>query len=191
MLNGGFCSGCISGGDYGQMGKKFIEVETGEVKYQKAERFIKTMEEVWRYLNKKDIFTTAEEKTLHRLSMFLQINTNAIVSPNGEYMSIEKMAEETGIDRSHIRKVVNLLMTKNALGMWKSGNYEIYYMNPFLYQKGFVKPYLFGMFDERVHERNRKADRKDKWKQVKTGKKVTSIIIENPKVEPKKEPKAV
>jgi len=166
------------------MGAKIIvDKDTGEGHYIKAERFIKTMLEVWRYVNKKDVFTTAEEKTLHRLSMFLQINTNAIVSTTGEYMSIEKMAEETCIERSHIRKVIKTLMKKNALGMWKSGNYEIYYMNPFLYQMGTVKPYLFDLFDEEFHARIKKETKKDMWKRFKAGKKITSIIIESPKKE--------
>jgi len=173
------------------MGRIIVDQATGEGHHIKAERFIKTMLEVWRYVNRKDIFTTAEEKTLHRLSMFLQINTNAIVTPNGEYMSIEKMAEETCIERSHIRKVIKLLMKKNALGMWKSGNYEIYYMNPFLYQMGVVKPYLFSLFDEEFHARNRKATKKNTWLQFKAGKKVTSILIENPKAKEKEESKAV
>ena len=167
--------------------RAIVDLKTGEGHYIKAERFIKAMVEVWRYVNKKNVFTTAEEKTIHRLSMFLQINTNAIVAPNGDYMSIEKMAEETCIERSHIRKVVKELMQKNALGMWKSGNYEIYYMNPFLYQMGLIKPYLFGLFDEEFHARSKK----EAWKQFKAGKKITSILVCVPKIKPNDERKAV
>ncbi len=159
------------------MRKKFVEVNTGEVHYQKSERFVKTMLEVWRYMNKKNTFTLAEEKTLHRLSMYLQLNTNAIVSSNGEYMNIEKMAEETGIDRSNIRKVVKELVKKNALGMWKSGENEIYYMNPFLFAMGEVPAYLFNMFDAEFHRRC-KIDHN--LMAFRAGKKVTSILVNKP-----------
>jgi len=155
------------------MRKRSVDLDTGEIQYQKAERFTKVMVEVWRYVNKKDMFTPAEEKALHRLSMFLQINTNAVVAQNGDYMGVEKMAEETGIDRSNIRKVIKLLMKKNALGMWKSGEYEIYYMNPFLYQMGNVPSYLFSLFDAEFHRRC-KADHN--LIAFKAGKKVTSIL---------------
>ena len=157
------------------MNKKFVELGSGEIRYQKSERFIKTMVEVWRYVNKRDIFTASEEKTLHRLSMFLQINTNAIVAQNGDYMGIEKMAEETGIDRSNIRKVVKLLIKKNALGTWKSGENEIYYMNPFLYLMGNVPSYLFNLFDAEFHRRC-KIDHN--LIAFKAGKKVTSILTD-------------
>jgi len=155
------------------MRNKFANIETGEIHYQKSERFIKTMLEVWRYVNKKDVFTPAEEKTLHRLSMFLQLNTNAVVAPNGDYMGIEQMADETGIDRSNIRKVVKLLMKKNAFGLWKSGDKEIYYMNPFLFQMGEVPAYLFNLFDSEFHRRC-KIDHN--LMAFKAGKKVTSIL---------------
>ena len=155
------------------MRDKFVNIGTGEFHHQKSERFIKTMLEVWRYLNKKNVYTPSEEKTLHRLSMFLQLNTNAIVSPNGDYMGIEKMADETGIDRSNIRKVVKLLMKNNSLGMWKSGDREIYYMNPFLYQMGEVPGYLFNLFDAEYHRRC-KIDHN--LMAFKAGKKVTSIL---------------
>lgn len=155
------------------MRSKFVDVGTGEFHYQKSERFTKTMLEVWRYVNKKDVFTSAEEKTLHRLSMFLQLNTNAIVAPNGDYMNIEQMADETGIDRSNIRKVVKLLMKKNSLGQWKSGDKDIYYMNPFLFQMGEVPAYLFNLFDAEFHRRC-KIDHN--LIALKAGKKVTSIL---------------
>jgi hypothetical protein len=144
----------------------------------KSERFTKTMLEVWRYVNKKNIFTSAEEKTLHRLSMFLQLNTNAIVSPGGEYMNIERMAIETGIDRSNIRKTIKSLIHKNAVGIWKSGDNEIYYMNPFLYQMGDIQPYLFNLFDAEYHLRC-KIDHN--LAAFKAGKKVTSILVNKPK----------
>jgi hypothetical protein len=160
------------------MGARIIvDKETAEGHYIKAERFTKTMLEVWRYVNKHDVFTTAEEKTLHRLSMYLQLNTNAIVTTSGDYMSIEKMAEETNIDRSNIRKVIKTLMKKNALGMWKSGGREIYYMNPFLYQMGNVPGYLFNMFDEEYHNR---CSIEHNLMNFKAGKKVTSILVVKP-----------
>lgn len=166
------------------MGARIIvDKETGEGHYIKAERFIKTMVEVWRYVDRKNIFTTAEEKTLHRLSMFLQLNTNAIINPTGDYMNIEDMANETGIDRSNIRKSIKMLMKKNALGMWKSGDREIYYMNPFLFQTGNIKPFLFNLFDEKFHERAKK----ESLKKFMAGKKITSIILENSK-DPKEKP---
>jgi predicted transcriptional regulator len=124
-------------------------------------------------VNKKNLFSTAEEKVLHRLSMFLQLNTNAIVTVGGEYMNVEKMADQTGIDRSNIRKVIKSLMKKNSLGMWKSGDREIYYMNPFLYQMGEIPPYLFNLFDDEYHKRCMVEHSIAKFK---AGKKVTSII---------------
>lgn len=158
------------------MGPRIIvEPNSNEGHYIKAERFTKGMVEVWRYVNKKGLFTASEEKTLHRLSMFLQINTNAIVAQNGDYMGVEKMAEETGIDRSNIRKVVKLLIKKNALGTWRSGDYEIYYMNPFLYQMGNVPPYLFNLFDAEFH---RKAKTDHNLIKFKAGKKITSIVVD-------------
>jgi len=163
------------------MRHKFVDIDTGEIQYQKSERFIKAMVEVWRYVNKFNVFTTAEEKTLHRLSMFLQLNTNAIVAQNGDYMSIERMADETSIERSHIRKVIKLLIQKNALGMWKSGKEEIYYMSPFLYQMGEIKPYLFNLFDAEFHARSRR----ESLKKFMAGKKITSILVPNPKIKTK------
>lgn len=154
-----------------------VNMDTGEIQSAKAERFVKTMMEVWRYVNRNNLFTTAEEKVLHRLSMFLQLNTNALVSPNGDYMGVERMADETSIDRSHIRKVIKLLMQKNALGMWKAGNFEIYYVNPFLYQMGSVKPYLFNLFDEEFHARGKKEN----LKRFMAGKKITSILVDGAK----------
>ena len=154
-----------------------VDTSTGEMQHIKSERFTKTMLEVWRYVNKKNVFTSAEERTLHRLSMFLQLNTNAIVSPGGEYMNIEGMAVETGIDRSNLRKIIKSLIQKNAVGMWKSGDNEIYYMNPFLYQMGEIQPYLFNLFDAEYHVRC-KIDYN--LMAFKAGKKVTSILVNKP-----------
>ena len=157
--------------------KVMVDLSTGEGHFVKSERFVKTMMEVWRYMNRQNVFTAAEEKTLHRLSMFLQLNTNALVSPGGNYMNIERMAYETGIDRSNIRKAVKVLIGKNALGMWRSGENEIYYMNPFLYQMGEVQPFLFSLFDTEYHRRC-KIDHN--LKAFRAGKKVTSILINKP-----------
>ena len=154
--------------------KVIIEPDSGEGHFIKAERFAKTMTEVWRHVCKREIFTTAEEKTLHRLAMYLQLNTNAIVTPRGDYMNIERMAEETNIDRSNIRKVIKELIKKNAIGMWKSGDYEIYYMNPFLYEMGNVPPFLFNQFDEEYH---RRVQIEHNLFKVKAGKKITSILV--------------
>lgn len=159
------------------MRHKFVDIGTGEVQYQKSERFIKTMLEVWRHVNRQNIFTPSEEKTLNRLSLFLQLNSNAIVAANGDYMSIEKMADETGIDRSNIRKVVKLLVKKNSLGIWKSGEEEIYYMNPFLYQMGEVPSYLFSLFDSEYH---RRCKINHNLMAFKAGKKITSILTNKP-----------
>lgn len=153
--------------------REIVDMSTGEGHVIKAERFVKTMMEVWRYVNRQNVFTAAEEKTIHRLSMFLQLNTNALVTPGGDYMNIERMAQETGIDRSNIRKVAKVLIQKNALGMWKSGENEIYYMNPFLYQMGNTPSFLFSLFDEEYHRRC-KIDHN--LKAFKAGKKVTSIF---------------
>lgn len=162
--------------------RALVDLETGEGHHIKSERFTKTMLEVWRYVNKHDVFTTAEEKTLHRLSMYLQLNTNAIVSSKGEYMSIEEMAEQTNIDRSNIRKVVKKLVDKNALGTWKSGGREIYYMNPFLYQMGNVPSYLFNQFDDEFHIKAKILHNAMKFR---AGKKITSILIEKHIITPK------
>lgn len=153
--------------------KRILDTETGEVVCVKSERFTKSMVEVWRHMNKKNILTTAEEKIIHRLSMYLQLNTNAIVTPNGEYMNIERIAVEIGVDRHHTRKVVNGLMQKNALGMWKSGSNEIYYMNPFLFQSGEINSYLYSLFDAEYH---RQAKANHNIQRLRTGKKVTSIV---------------
>lgn len=130
-------------------------------------------------MNRQNLFTTAEEKTLNRLSIFLQINTNAVVSPNGSYMGVEEMAKETGIDRSNIRKAVKTLIGKNALGMWRSGENEIYYMSPFLYQMGNIQPWLFGLFDAEYH---RRCIIDHNLMAFKAGKKVTSILTSKRKV---------
>ena len=159
------------------MGARIYEQSNGEGHYLKAERFTKTMLEVWRHLNRKNIFTSSEEKTLHRLSMFLQINTNAVVAPNGDYMNIEKMAEEIGIDRSNLRKVIKQLIKNNSLGMWQSGENETYYMNPFLYQMGTPPPYLFNLFDAEHH---RRCKINHNLMAFKAGKKVTSILVNKP-----------
>ncbi|MBU7314064.1 hypothetical protein [Paenibacillus oleatilyticus] len=154
-------------------GRHIVDDETWEIiGPAKSERFTKSMVEVWRQVNKCNLFTPSEEKTLHRLSMFLQLNTNALVTPNGEYMTIERMADETGIDRSNIRKYVKELMRKNALGKWSSNGREIFYINPFLYQSGDVKPYLFNLFDEEYHERCKT----EHLSRFKAGKKQTSLI---------------
>jgi hypothetical protein len=154
-------------------GKYIIDDETSEiVGYAKQDRFTKSMVEVWRHVNKANLFSTAEERCLFRLSLFLQMNTNALVTPNGEYMTIERMADEAGIHRSNIRGYVKELMRKNAMGKWSSHEREIYYLNPFLYQNGDVPQHLFYLFDEEYHERAKKQH----LERFKAGKKATSLI---------------
>jgi hypothetical protein len=154
-------------------GKYIVDSGTGEiVGYAKAERFIKSMVEVWRHVNRSNLFTTAEEKILHRLSLFLQLNTNALCTPTGEYMTIERMADETGVDRTHIRKVIKELMRKNAIGRWSSNERDIYYINPFLYQSGEVPRHLFYLFDEEYLERTKQMH----LERFRYGRKQTSLI---------------
>lgn len=154
-----------------RVGNLIVDDETGETFDAKGERFIKSMVGVWRELNKANYFKPAEEKTLHRLSMFLQMNTNAIVK-NSEYLTIERMADETGMDRSNLRKVIKGLMRKNAIGKWSSGEREVYYINPILYRNGDVPRYLFYLFDDEYFERSRQED----IQPFKIGKKPTSLI---------------
>ena len=159
--------------------REFVDVETGEkivlppLKPVKAERFSKTMTEVWHHVYKHNFFTGAEERVLSRLATYLQLNTNAIVTPGGEYMSIEDMARYLYMDRTHVRRTVKGLIRKNAIGVWRSGDYEIYYINPFLYRKGNVDPYLWLLFDREYHERARKEN----VKCFRAGKKYTNLIM--------------
>lgn len=150
----------------------FVSDRTGEVLYcGKAERFTKKMTEVWRHVYKQNIFTAAEERILNRLAEFLQLNTNAIVTPGGDYMSIDQMSKQIGMDKSNMHKTMKLLMKKNAVGMWKSGENTIYYMNPFLFQCGDVPEYLFKQFDDEYH----KLKKLEHVERFKAGKKYTSI----------------
>lgn len=150
-----------------------VDTRTGEIKQLKTERFAKKMTEVWRYVYKKNLFTAAEERVLNRLADFLQLNKNAIVTPGGEYMTIDEMAEHVGLDRSNMRKTIKSLIKKNAIGKWSSGDSESYYINPFLYKCGDIDDLLFRMFDE---EAWKKMQAERNLKRFRAGKKTTSII---------------
>src|SRR5690242_7974797 len=114
------------------MPKVTVDTDTGEiVTGKRSERFTKRMTEVWRHVIKMDIFTPTEERILNILADYMQLNTNAIVTPGGEYMCVDEMARQTGIDRSNIRKWIKGLIRKNAIGKWVSGNSEGYFINPF------------------------------------------------------------
>lgn len=139
---------------------------------EKAERFTKIMTEVWRHMYRENVFTAAEERILNRLSAWLQLNTNAIVTAGGDYMCVEQMAKQIGMDKSHMHKTVKLLVKKNALGIWKSGSMEVYYMNPFLYQCGKIEPYLFWLFDREYFKRCKD----EHIQRFRAGKKLTSIL---------------
>jgi len=139
----------------------------------KAERFTKRMTEVWRHVVRKEVFTPTEERILSVLADYLQLNTNAIVTPGGEYMNIDEMARQTGMDRSNMRKWVKSLIRKNAIGKWVSGETEAYFINPYLYQCGDVKPFLFLLFDREAAER---MEKESVWQRFKAGRKKTSII---------------
>ena len=155
-------------------GRYIVDDTSGEiVSTVKQDRFVKMMVEVWRHVNKAGLFTTAEEKTLHRLSMFLQMNTNALVTPNGEYMSIERMADETEINRVHIRRVIKELMRKNAIGRWSSNDRDVYYISPFLFQNGDVPQHLFYLFHEEYQERCKEGY----LERFRAGKKPTSLVV--------------
>ncbi|MBP1967142.1 replication/maintenance protein RepL [Paenibacillus aceris] len=152
---------------------KYIIDDDGEiVGVVKQDRFVKSMTEVWRFVKRSNLFKPAEERVLYHLSHFLQMNTNALVTTHGEYMTVERMADETGIDRSNIRKVVKELMRKNALGRWCSAEREIYYINPFLFQNGDVPAHLFWLFDNEYHERVKQ----EHLERFKAGKKRNSLI---------------
>ncbi|WP_156157854.1 hypothetical protein [Gordoniibacillus kamchatkensis] len=122
---------------------------------------------------KSNLFTAAEERVLNRLAEYLQMNTNAIVNPNGSIMTVEDMARNIRMDRSDIRKYLRQLVRKNALGVWKSGYDETYFMNPFLYVKGKIEPWLYERFEE---EFGAKAVKSNEGKRFKAGKKLTSLV---------------
>mgnify|MGYP001285290898 CR=1 FL=1 len=158
------------------MSHVLFDPETGEIIGQpkvKSERFQKQMREVWRHVYEKGLFTAAEERILSRLANYLQLNTNAIVTPGGEYMGIEDMARYLYMDRAHVRRRIKSLIRKNAIGVWRSGDYEIYYINPVLYRCGNVDPYLWLLFDREYHERARKEN----VKCFRAGKKYTNLIV--------------
>lgn len=155
--------------------RRLIDIDTGEIVQARAERFTKHMTEVWRVANNKGLFTTAEQIMLHQLAAYLKLNTNAIVTTHGDYMSIEGMASVLGVDRSHVRKVIKKLMGKNAIGRWSSNNCDIYYMSPYVYQCGEIQPLLFRMFDDEYEERRKR----DMVKRFIANKKMTSLIQAN------------
>ncbi len=153
---------------------KILVNSDGEmVTAQKSERFQKRMREVWRHVVRKGVFTPTEERVLGVLSDYLQMNTNAIVTPGGDYMNVDEMARQTGIDRSNMRKWIKALIRKNAIGKWVSGQKEAYFMNPYLYQCGDVKPFVFYLFDEEAAERIQKESN---VVQFRAGRKRTSLL---------------
>jgi len=143
------------------------------VTQQKAERFSKRMKEVWRHVVRKGVFTPTEERVLGALADYLQLNTNAIVTPGGDYMTIDEMARQTGMDRSNLRKWVKSLMRKNAIGKWVSGHKEAYFINPYLYQCGEVQRFVFYLFDQEAADRLQKESN---VVQFRAGKKRTSLL---------------
>jgi hypothetical protein len=132
-------------------GRHVIDDTTGE-KFSdaKTKRFAKKMTEVWRNVYKSNIFTPAEERVINRLADYLQLNTNALLNTDNSVMNIEDMARAIVMDRKDTRKYINSLVRKNALGIWKSGFSETYYMNPHLYVRGEIKRWLYSRFDEEV-----------------------------------------
>lgn len=151
-----------------------MDISTGEIKGQvKAERFAKQKREVWRKAMEKNVFTAAEERVLHRLAVCLEMNTNAIISLGGGYMSIEDMADAVCLDRSNFRKTIRGLIKKNAIGRFTSGFGDSYYMNPCLYEMGEVGSFLYYQFRE---EYGKKIQLHPNVIPLKTAKKVTSLI---------------
>ncbi len=156
------------------MSKVLVDIDKGQiVDYRKSERFTKKMREVWRYVYKQELFTAAEERILNRLADFLQLGTNAIVSTGGEYLSIEGMAKQVGMDASNMRKTMKGLVKKNAVGIWKSGDVMTYYVNPFLFQCGDVDEFYFQLFDQEYHKRKKQ----EHIQKFRAGKKYTSLVV--------------
>lgn len=157
-----------------RVGSTIVDTETGEiVARDKAKRFSKIMQEVWRNMAKQSYLTAAEERLLFRLSLYLQLNTNAIVNPDNSTMSVEDMAKETNVDRSNIRKYLKQLVQKNALGIFKNGFTETYYMNPYLFQKGEIEPLLFAQFNQEYESKVKYIEDANRFK---AGRTVTTLI---------------
>lgn len=157
-----------------RVGNKIVNYDTGEVvAVAKSERFAKIMQEVWRYVVKINYFTPAEERLLNRLSLYLQLNTNAIVNPDNSVMTVEDMARAVNVDRSDIRKYLKQLVQKNALGIFKNGFAETYYINPHLYQKGEIGQLLFAQFNQ---EYESKVEYIANAKRLRAGKHNTNLI---------------
>lgn len=141
-----------------------IDYETGEItgepdkpKFKgKTEAFTKKKTEVWRHVYKANLFTAAEERVLHRLADYLQLNTNALVNPNKSPMTVQDMADRIQMNRSDLTRYLRQLVRKNALGIWKSGYDQTYYMNPYLYERGTISPWLFARFNEEMFTKQQK-----------------------------------
>lgn len=128
-------------GNVRRVGKSIVDTETGEVlALAKEERFTKRKQEVWRALHMIGFFTKTEEQVINRLADYLKYNENSLVTKQGEYMNMQDMADAIFMDRRNMRRYVHSLIRKNAMGMWWSGDREIYYINPELYEKG-MAPY--------------------------------------------------
>jgi hypothetical protein len=164
------------------LGRKTVtfETETGEIvepdsssqRFLKTERFAKKKTEVWRHVYQYKLFTAAEERVINRLADFLQLNTNAIVNPNGSVMTVEDMARAIHIDRKDLRTYLRILVRKNALGIWKSGYDETYFMNPYLYEKGNVDRWLYARFEDEFSSKQMK----EVGQRMFAGKTKTSLI---------------
>ncbi len=152
--------------------RRLIDIDTGEIVQARAERFVRLKVEVWRYVIQRDYFTTAEEKALNRLSLYLQWNTNAVCRKDGAAMTVDEMANAAGVDRSHFRKTILSLVKKNAIGIWKNGYGEVYYINPYLYEFGTVEQWLFARFEDEFQAKSKIVE----CKRFKAGHKSTSLI---------------
>jgi hypothetical protein len=153
--------------------RKLVDLDTGEVIQGKSERFTQRQTEVWKWMKQAKFLTMSEQCAVNYLADQLQFNTNAIVDTKGQYLNIDGMANSLDMDRSNFRKLLKSLMRKNVIGCWKSADYEIYYMNPYLYKNGEIQKFLYNQFDQEYHERSKH----EHVKRFYAGKKQTSLVV--------------
>lgn len=87
----------------------------------------------------------SELKTICALSKYIEYETNILFygnRKNKHYMTLQEISEVTGIDDANISKVINPLIKKGVLGIFKTvnkqtGKKEKYYVvNPYIYFNG-------------------------------------------------------
>lgn len=116
----------------------------------RKKKFVISYEVLWLELIDMAFFTDREERILNRLKYHLAY-TNVVANSAGP-MSVADMAIAVRMDESNFRKVLKMLMRKNAIGCWDSGGRKMYYVNPELYCKGERKLWLERQFAHKAHE---------------------------------------